>query len=98
MPLNFVAKLAITAALTAGQMALQASQRIKGPRLQVSEIGTAENGTPIPRGWGALKTPPVCIWAEEIRVVTKTTKTKGGKLEQQKAFGTWAELITDMEI
>ena len=41
MPLNFVAKLAITAALTAGQMALQASQRIKGPRLQVSEIGTA---------------------------------------------------------
>jgi hypothetical protein len=98
VPLNFVAKLAITAALTAAQMALTASQRIKGPRLDVPDVMTAENGTPIPRFWGKCAFPPPVVWAETIRVETHTSKTKGGKLEQQRAFGTWANLITDMEI
>jgi hypothetical protein len=52
VPLNFVAKIAITAALTAAQMALTASQKFEGQRLDDLKVTIADPGTPIPRFWG----------------------------------------------
>jgi hypothetical protein len=98
MPLNVVAKVAITAALTAAQMAMTAMQRFKGPRLDSLDVSTAEYGTPIMRFWGITKYEPPIIWAEKLREQKKTSKTKGGKYTNYKYFGTWAVLITDREI
>jgi hypothetical protein len=98
MPLSAVAKIAITAAMTAAQMAMTAMQRFKGPRLDSLDVTTAEYGTPIMRFWGITKYEPPIIWAEKLREQKKTSKTKGGKYANYKYFGTWAVLITDREI
>lgn len=93
-----IPKLAVTAALMAAQVALTMSQKIKGPRLDELKTTTADYGTPIPRFWGKRKFECPVIWAENLREVKKTSKTKGGKYEEFQYFGTWAVLICDHEI
>lgn len=90
--------LAITAALTAASMAMTAMQRFKGPRLDDLEVTLADYGAAIPRFWGKRKHQGQIIFAERLREKKVTTKTKGGKFENYEYFGTWAVLLTDLEI
>jgi hypothetical protein len=90
--------LGIKIALMAAQMALTASQRIKGPRLDSLDVSTADYGTPIPRFWGKRRLTPAIIWAEKLREVKHTSKTKGGKYDEYKYYATFAVLIADHPI
>lgn len=91
--------LAITAVLMAAQMALTASQKIEGPRLDSLDVTIADYGTQIPRFWGKKRLEGVpIIWAEKLREKKNTSKTKGGKYTDYKYFGTFAVLIADHEI
>lgn len=91
--------LAITAALTAAQMALQASKKIEGPRLDDLNVTLADYGTPIPYIYGIRRLEGVpIIWAEEIREQKRRRKTKGGKFNEYTYFGTWAVVVADHEI
>lgn len=98
MPLSAGVKLAITAGMMVAQVALTASQKIKGPRLDDLEVSLSEYGTPIPRFWGIRRLQPQIMWAEKLREKKETSKTKGGKYSEYKYFGTWAALICDNEI
>ena len=99
MPLNFVAKVAITAALTAAQMALTAMQHFEGQRLDDLKVTTADPGTPWPRFWGMRRFEgcPI-LWAEDLKEKKKTSKTKGGKYTDYKYYGTWMIGIAGHEI
>lgn len=91
--------LAITLALTAVQMAMTASQRFEGQRLDSTDVTTAEYGTPIPRFWGLYRnTGCSIIWAEKLKEKKTTSKTKGGKFDEYKYYGTWAIIVADHEI
>jgi hypothetical protein len=99
MPLSVVAKIAITAAMTAAQMALTMTQRIAGPRLESLDVTVADYGTAIPRFWGKRRFDAVpIIWAERLREEKNTSKTKGGKYDEYRYYGTFAVLICDHEI
>jgi hypothetical protein len=91
-------KLLVTTAMMALQVGLQMSQRIKGPRLDELHVTTADYGTPIPRFWGIRRFECPIIWAEELKEVHTTTKTKGGKFDNYKYYGTFAVVIADQEI
>src|SRR5574338_1253950 len=93
-----IPKLVVTVALMAAQMALTASKRIKGPRLEDLSVSLADYGTPIPRFWGKRRLNPQTIWAEKLHARKKTSKTNGGKYTEYKYYGTWAVLICDHEI
>lgn len=90
--------LAITAAMMAAQMAMTATQKIKGPRLDDLKVSLADYGTPIPRFWGKRRFESSIIWAEDLREKKVTSKTKGGKYQNYKYWGTFAVLICDHEI
>lgn len=90
--------LAITAALMAASMAMTMSQKIKGTRLDDMDVSLSEYGTPIPRFWGVRRLQPQIMWAETLREKKTTNKTKGGKFQDYKYYGTWAVLICDHEI
>lgn len=91
--------LAITAAMMAAQMAITASQKIEGPRLDSTDVSLADYGTPIPRFWGKRRFDgcPI-IWAEQLREKKVTQKGKAGKNVNYKYYGTWAVLICDHQI
>jgi hypothetical protein len=91
-------KLLVTTALMALQVGLQMSQRIKGPRLDELHVSTADYGTPMPRFWGIRRFECPIIWAEDLKEVHTTTKTKGGKFDNYKYYGTFAVVIADQEI
>jgi hypothetical protein len=91
--------LAITAALTAAQMALQASKKIEGPRLEDLSVTLADYGTPLPYIFGERRLEGVpIIWAEEITEKKRRRKTKGGKFNEYSYSGTWAVVVADHEI
>lgn len=91
--------LAITAALTAAQMALNASRKIEGPRLEDLNVTVADYGTPLNYFLGTRRFNAVpVIWAEEIREEKKKRKTKGGKMNEYRYYGTWAVCIADHDI
>lgn len=90
--------LAITVALNVATMAMQASQRIEGPRLSDLKTSTADYGTPLVQFYGTKRLECPCIYAEDLREVKTTSKTKGGKYDQYKYYGTWASFIADHEI
>jgi hypothetical protein len=91
--------LAITAALTVAQMALTASQKFEGPRLDSTDVSGGEYGTPWPKVWGIRRLEGVPIgWAEKLREKKVTTKTKGGKYAEWKYWGTWKVFLTDHPI
>lgn len=91
--------LAVTVALNAASMAMTASQEIEGPRLDSLGVTTSDYGTPLPYAYGTKRLFGVsCIWAEPLREQKQQNKTKGGKYNDYKYFGTWAVLLTDHEI
>lgn len=91
--------LAVTAALTAAQMALQMTRKIEGPRLDDLNVTVADYGTPLNYFYGKRRFNAVpIIWAEPIREVKRKSKTKGGKYNEYSYFGSWAVVVADHEI
>jgi hypothetical protein len=93
-----IPKLLVTAGLMIAQVAIGASRKIEGPRLDELNVSTAEYGTPIPRFWGKRRFEVPIMWAEKLREKKKTSKTKGGKYAEYRYYGTWAVAIADHEI
>ncbi len=91
--------LGITLALTAAQMALQASSKIEGPRLDDLSVSVADYGAPLFNFHGIRKSdgPPI-FFAEPLHEVKRQAKTKGGKYNEYTYFGTWAVLLAGHEI
>lgn len=98
MPLPKLAVLAITAALTAGSVAMQMMQKIQGPRLKDLDATTADYGAPLNYFYGKRRMQCPIIWAEPIKEKKKKQKTKGGKYNEYTYYGTWAVAIADHEI
>lgn len=90
--------LAITAALSAANMALNASRRIEGPRLTDTRATVADYGTPLNYFVGQRVLGCPCFFAKPIREVKKTRKGKAGKQTSYTGFGTWAVHVADHEI
>jgi hypothetical protein len=90
--------LAITVAINAAAMAMTASKKIEGPRLDDLKASTADYGTPLVQFYGTKRLECPTIYAEDIREEKSTSKTKGGKYTQYKYFGTWASFVADHEI
>ncbi|WP_257556399.1 phage tail protein [Sphingobium sp. CFD-2] len=91
--------LAITAALTAAQMGLQASRKIEGPRLDDLSVTVADYGTPLNYFYGLRRFEGVpIIWAEPLREVKRKRKTKGGKYNEYTYYGSWAIAIAAHQI
>lgn len=91
--------LAITAALTAAQMAMQASKKIEGPRLDDLSVNVADYGTPLNYFVGTRRFDGCPIFfAEPLTEIKQTRKTKGGKFTDYKYSGTWAVAVADHEI
>lgn len=93
-----IPKLVITAALMAVQIGLQMSQRIKGPRLDELKVSVSDYGTPLPRFWGIRRFECPIDWAEDLREEKNTSKTKGGKYDEYKYYGTFRVIVADQEI
>lgn len=93
------ASIGIKVALMAAQMALTATNKIEGPRLESLDVTTADYGTPLTYFWGKrrLEGCPI-IWAEKLREKKVTSKTKGGKYSEYKYYGTFAIAIADHPI
>lgn len=98
MPLNFVAKAAITVALTAANMALTMSRKIEGPRLDNLKFTGGDYGSPLPMVWGMRRIEVPIFWAEDLREVKRRRKTKGGKFNEYTYYGTWAVALAGHEI
>ena len=82
--------LIIKAALTAASMAMNALRRIEGPRIDDLKVTSGDYGAPWPRVWGTRWLHPPVIWAEDLKEVKQTRKTKGGKNNNYTYFGSWA--------
>jgi hypothetical protein len=93
-----IPKLVVTAALMVAQMAIGASRKIEGPRLDELNVTGSEYGTPLPRFWGIRRFEVPIMWAEKLREKKKESKTKGGKYSEYRYYGTWAVAICDHEI
>jgi hypothetical protein len=91
--------LAINAALIAANMAVTASQKFEGPRLDSLQVTTADYGAPLNYVYGTRRLDGLsCIWAEPLREVKRRRKTKGGKFNEYSYFGTWAVAVCDHEV
>jgi len=91
--------LAITAALTAAQMAMQASKKIEGPRLTDLTVSVADYGTVLNYFEGICSSDGCPIFfAEDMKEVKRQRKTKGGKYNDYTYFGTWANAVADQQI
>lgn len=98
MPLNFVAKAAITAGLMAANMALTMSRKIEGPRLDDLKSTGADYGTPLYMIWGMRRLEVPIFHAEDLKEVKRRRKTKGGKFNEYTYYGTWAVALAGHEI
>ncbi|MEV5021426.1 hypothetical protein MRBLMA1_001248 [Sphingobium sp. LMA1-1-1.1] len=88
--------LGLTLALTAAQMGLQASRKIEGPRLTDLSVSLGDPGDQKNYFLGTRRFDSCSfLFAEDLREVKKKRKTKGGKYNQYKYFGTWANHIAD---
>jgi hypothetical protein len=91
--------LAINAALIAANMAITASQKFEGPRLDELNVTTADYGSALNYVYGKRRLDGVsCIWAEPLTEVKRRRKTKGGKFNEYTYYGTWAVAACDHEI
>lgn len=93
-----VAQVVIKLALTAASMALQATKRIEGPRVTDLKVTSGDYGAPWPRVWGTRWLRPPVIWAEDLKEVKQTRKTKGGKFNDYTYFGFWAHGLAIHEL
>ena len=91
--------LGIQAALMAAQMALGASRKIEGPRLDDLSVTLADYGTPLNYFKGACRFdgPPI-FWKEDLREIKTRSKTKGGKYNDYRYTGSWANAIAAQAI
>lgn len=84
----------VTIALNAASMALTAMQEFDGPRLDSLKVTNADYGAPVQRFVGTRMLDGLsCIFAEDLKEVEHQNKTKGGKYNQWKYFGTAAYLV-----
>jgi len=100
MPLNVVAKIAITAAMTALNMAVQASTNL-GDRNKIDDLAVTQGdyGASIARIWGARRIEGAPIfWANPLTEIKRRRKTKGGKYNDYSYFGDWAVAAACHEI
>jgi hypothetical protein len=99
MPVNLIAKAAITVGMMALNMAITASQKIEGPRLDETKVTLGDYGVALPMIWGTrrIEGPPI-FFAEDLREVKRRRKTKGGKYNEYTYFGTWAIAVAGHEI
>lgn len=95
MPLNFLAKAILTVAMEGANYALTASRRIEGPRLDSLKFTSGDYGAALPNIMGMRRISAPIFWAEDLKEVKSTQKTKGGKYNQYKYYGTWAVAIND---
>ncbi|MCT2398535.1 phage tail protein [Novosphingobium mangrovi (ex Huang et al. 2023)] len=84
-----IEKIVLTVALAAANYGLQASQRIKGPRLQDTQFTGGDPGAPRWRFWGTWRHTCTAIYGEELFGVEREAKTKGGKVNNTTYFGSW---------
>lgn len=90
--------LAIEAALIGVNMALTASQTFEGPRLDNLRVATADFGAQLNYVKGLRRISGVsCMFAEPLHEVKTTNKTKGGKYNEYKYYGTWAVVVCGHE-
>jgi hypothetical protein len=98
VPINFVVKLAITAAMYAAQTAITASKRIYGPRLESTKVSTAEYGTPWTRGWARFRIEGAPVIAAADLVEHKHShKGKGGTQVTYEYFASWMNGLADVQ-
>lgn len=90
--------LAITAALTAANMAMTALQEHEGPRIKDPGASLADYGTPMNYVLGRRVVSCPCIFAKEIEERKKKRKGKAGKFTEYTGFATWAVHIADHKI
>lgn len=90
--------LAITAAVTAVNLAVAASRTIEGPRLKDTSATVADYGTPLNYLVGQRVIPTPCFFAKPILEKKKKRKGKSGKQVEYSGFATWAAHIADHEI
>lgn len=93
-----VAKLIVTAAMTAANMAITMSRKIEGPRLDDLKFTQGDYGTPLALVWGTRRIQGNIFWAEDLTEVKRRRKTKGGKFNDYSYFGTWAVAVAGHEI
>jgi hypothetical protein len=99
MPINFAVKLAATVALEAASMALQATKKTTGPRLDELTVTVADFGTPIPRFLGERRFACPVFHAEDLKEVKHSTKVKGGGKQTTFSYlATFACAISDNAI
>ncbi|UZW55563.1 phage tail protein [Sphingobium sp. JS3065] len=91
--------LGFTLVLTAGQMGLQASRKIEGPRLDDRTVSLGDPGDSKNYFLGTRRFESCSfLFAEDLHEVKKRRKTKGGKYTEYKYYGTWANHIADHPI
>lgn len=90
--------LAITLALNAATMAMGMMRKIEGPRVKDLAVSTADYGTPHNYFRGRRRVECACFWAEKLKEVKKKRKTKGGKYNEYRYYGTFAMMICDHEV
>lgn len=80
----------LTVALMGLQMAVTASRKIEGPRLDDLKVNTADFGTRRNYFYGIRRFDGISIFAcEPITEIKKKRKTKGGKYNEYTYFGTF---------
>jgi hypothetical protein len=89
----------VTVGLNLASMALTASQHFEGPRLDSLKVTNASFGAGLKyfQGTRMLEGLSV-IYAEDLREEEHENKTKGGKYNSFKYFGTFATMIADHQI
>lgn len=90
--------IAIQVGLAAVNMALTASRRIEGPRLNDLNFTSGDYGASLPMVWGKRRLSCPIFWAENLKEVKQTRKTKGGKYNDYTYFGTWAIALAGHQI
>lgn len=98
MPLSVAAKIGITVALQAANMALTMSRKIEGQRLDDLKFTQGDYNAPLPLVWGTRRIQGNIFWAEDLTEVKRRRKTKGGKFNDYTYFGTWAVAVAGHEI
>ncbi len=90
--------LIVTAAMTAANIALNASRQIEGPRLTDTSASLADYGTSLNYLLGQRVVSCPAIFCKEIREKKKTRKGKSGKQVEYTGYGTWAVHVADHAI
>ena len=91
--------LGLTVLLTAAQMGMQASRKIEGPRLTDRTVSLGDPGDAKNYFLGTRRFESCSfLFAEDLREVKKKRKTKGGKYNEYRYYGTWANHVADHAI